>query len=73
MPTKPRDSGDNEPISYFEVEQRRRAGPGEVKPNFDFSELPSLPKSSPWSGDQLPEPTIDRSREDGDTTDMTED
>ena len=72
QPRKPDDSREPEPVSYFQLEQRRRAGPGEEKPCFDIAELGPLPKSSPWSGDQLPEPTIDRSREDGDTTDMTE-
>jgi hypothetical protein len=65
MPTKPRDSGDNEPISYFQLEQRRRAGPGEEKASFDSSELPAMPAGSFWSGDQPPEPTINR-EEDGD-------
>jgi hypothetical protein len=71
-PTKPPDS-DNEPVSYFQLEQRRRAGPGEDKPAFDVAELPPQPSGSPWSADPCgPEPTIDRSREDGDTKDMTQ-
>jgi hypothetical protein len=65
QPRKPDDSREPEPVSYFQLEQRRRANPGEEKPNSDFSELGPMPASSPWSGDQPAEPTIDRS-EDGD-------
>jgi hypothetical protein len=66
QPRKPDDSREPEPVSYHQLEQRRRAGPGEDKPNFDFSELPPQP-SGPWSGsDPGPgiEPSVDRT-EDG--------
>jgi hypothetical protein len=58
--------GDREPVTYFELQRRRDATPepGEAAGD-DISKLPPLPASSPWSGNQLPEPTIDRT-EDGD-------
>jgi hypothetical protein len=59
--------GDREPISYFEMERRRRQldEPGENEPG----DVPALPPSSPWSSANVipDEPLIDR-REDGDTT-----
>jgi hypothetical protein len=64
-------SPDKEPATYFEIEQRRLTNPGEDK--ISASDIPSLPPTSPWHHDPVPaEPTIDRSREDGDTTDMTD-
>ena len=56
--------GDREPVSYFEMERRRRQldEPAENVPG----DIPKLPPSSPWAADPVgPEPPIDR-REDGD-------
>jgi hypothetical protein len=66
-PKPPTDDGSREPVTYFELQRRRDATPepGEAAGD-DIASLPPLPASSPWSGDQLPEPTIDRT-EDGDT------
>jgi hypothetical protein len=63
---------DPEPVSYFQLEQRRRANPGETKANTAISQLPSMPAASPWSADPVPpEEPIDR-REDGDFIQSTE-
>jgi hypothetical protein len=63
----------NEPeaTTYFQL-QRNRDGlpePGESKP---APAMPKLPPESPWAAEQLPEPTIDRSREDGPTVNIHE-
>jgi hypothetical protein len=64
MPNSPPDI-DKEPSTYFEIEQRRLDNPGEEKV---APVMPALPASSPWHHDPVPpEPTIDRSQEDGDT------
>jgi hypothetical protein len=59
-------AGDREPVTYFELQRRRdnTPEPGEATSD-DIASLPPLPSTSPWSGNQLPEPTIDRT-EDGD-------
>ena len=44
---------------------RVRALQNTRKASFDSSELPAMPAGSFWSGDQPPEPTINR-EEDGD-------
>jgi hypothetical protein len=61
-----------EPISYWQLQLNRDGLPeaGEEKP---APIMPKLPPESPWAAEQLPEPTIDRSREDGDFINMTED
>jgi hypothetical protein len=60
--SRPTNSNEPEPVTYFQLEQRRR----QLEPGEAISDdLPPLPASSPWSGDQLPEPTVDRT-EDGD-------
>jgi hypothetical protein len=56
----------DEPKTYFQWQQSRRAGPGEGKASDTIAELPPLPTSSPW-GDPIgpgDEPTINR-EEDG--------
>jgi hypothetical protein len=63
--------GDREAVTYFELERRSSANPGEDPPPSPGDVLPALPPSSPWHHDPVgPEPTIDRT-EDGDFTDMT--
>jgi hypothetical protein len=70
--SKPHSDDELGATTYFQL-QRNRDGipePGEEKP---APVMPTLPPSSPWHHDPVPaEPTIDRSREDGDTIDMTE-
>jgi hypothetical protein len=70
--SNPHSNDEPEATTYFQL-QRNRDGipePGEEKV---APAMPALPASSPWHHDPVPdEPTIDR-REDGDTTDMTED
>jgi hypothetical protein len=59
--------GDREPVTLFELERRKSAGPGEDTPALPGAAFPPLPSSSPWARDPVPdEPTIDRT-EDGDT------
>jgi hypothetical protein len=54
---------EREPVTYFELQRRSNADPGETPTG---NAIPSLPPSSPWHSDPVPpEPTIDRS-EDGD-------
>jgi hypothetical protein len=58
--------GDREPVSYFEMERRRRQldEPAENEPG----DVPALPETSPWHSDPVgKEPTVDRSC-DGDVT-----
>jgi hypothetical protein len=63
MQRKP--GGDPEPTSYFQLEQRKRANPGEDKPASDFSELPAMPANSPWGPGPGPgrEEFVDRSED----------
>jgi hypothetical protein len=52
--------GDREPVSYFEMERRRRQldEPAENEPG----DVPALPPTSPWHHDPVgKEPPIDRS------------
>jgi hypothetical protein len=56
---------DDEPATFFEIEQRRLNNPGESRVNSDFRQLPPLPASSPWASENPTEPLIDRT-EDGD-------
>jgi hypothetical protein len=65
QPRKPDDSREPEPVSYFQLEQRRRAGPGEDKPCFDVSELPPQPGGSPWAADPVPSEEPINREEDG--------
>jgi hypothetical protein len=60
------DDGTRPATTYYQIQKQRDATPesGEATSD-DIASLPPLPQSSPWSGDQLPEPTIDRT-EDGD-------
>jgi hypothetical protein len=58
----PRDTDEPEATTYFQIEQRRAANPGEEKIS---GKLPPLPASSPWGagpgpGDELP---IDRTED----------
>jgi hypothetical protein len=56
--------GDREPVTFFELARRSNADLGETPTD---NAIPSLPPSSPWHHDPVPdEPTIDRT-EDGDT------
>jgi hypothetical protein len=63
--SKPRSDDELEATTYFQL-QRNRDGipePGEEKP---APVMPKLPPESPWAADPVPpEPTIDRSIEDG--------
>jgi hypothetical protein len=63
MPEQPKQPEPEEPTSYYLLELRRRALDNEagVSPVY-----PPLPRNSPWSAENPPEPTIDR-RCDGDT------
>jgi hypothetical protein len=65
QPRKPDGSREPEPFSYFQLEQRRRAGPGEDKPAIHVSELPPQPRGSPWGPGPGPgrEEFIDRSED----------
>jgi hypothetical protein len=65
MPARPPDI-DKEPSTFYEIEKRRLENPGESR----SGGVPKLPPESPWAAEQLPEPTIDRSREDGNTIDI---
>ena len=68
MPTT-RDGDESEPSTFFEIEQRRLVNPGEGK--VSANDIPPLPPSSPWHHDPVPpEPTIDRSIEDGPTVNI---
>jgi hypothetical protein len=65
-PQKPATADDQEPSTFFEVEQRRRRHPelgvGEISGDMKY---PRLPSNSPWASDPVPaEEPIDRS-EDG--------
>jgi hypothetical protein len=73
MPTKPRDNSDDDaPKTYFEWELRKVSKP-EDKGEIYINKYPPLPRSNPWARDPVPdEPLIDRSGEDGDTKDMTQ-
>jgi hypothetical protein len=63
--SRPNTHDDPEPSTYFEIEQNRLVNPGEEK---TAPTMPTLPASSPWHHDPVPpEPTIDRSIEDGPT------
>jgi hypothetical protein len=64
-----RPDDDDKPAStYFELQRRRSANPGEEPP---ADRVPPLPLSSPWHHDPCgDEPHVDRT-EDGDFTDMT--
>jgi hypothetical protein len=61
---KANDDSDDEPRTFFEIEQRRLNNPGESKPG----DLPPLPANSPWGSGPAPgrEELIDR-REDAAT------
>jgi hypothetical protein len=64
---------DDEPRTFFEIEQRRLHNPGEPRVGADVASLPPQPGGSPWSQDPSgDEPLIDRSREDGDTINIHE-
>jgi hypothetical protein len=55
-------AGDREPVSYFEMERRRRQldEPAGNEP----SDIPKLPADSPWASDPVgPEPLIDRTED----------
>jgi hypothetical protein len=55
---------DKEPSTYYEIEKNRLVNPGESR----SGGVPKLPPESPWAADVVgPEPTIDRSQEDGNT------
>jgi hypothetical protein len=69
IPPKQQDF-ESEPVSYFELQRRRDGLPEAREP--EPGDIPKLPPESPWAAEQLPEPTIDRSREDGNTIDMTQ-
>jgi hypothetical protein len=56
---------DDEPRTFFEIEQRRLHNPGEPRVGADVASLPPQPASSPWAAENQPEPPVDRS-EDGD-------
>ena len=66
----PRDTDEPEATTYFQIEQRRAANPGEEKVSSDISTLPPQPPGSPWAAsiDEIcgVEPTVDRSAEDAD-------
>ena len=62
--SRPKTHDDPEPSTYFEIEQRRLNNPGEDKV---APVMPQLPPESPWAAENQPEPTIDRSIEDGPT------
>jgi hypothetical protein len=69
--SKPHSDDELEVTTYFQI-QRNRDGlpePGESKP---APVMPPLPASSPWSAHNMipDEPTIDRSIEDGPTTNI---
>jgi hypothetical protein len=62
--SRPKTHDDPEPSTYFEIEQNRLVNPGEEK---TAPTMPRLPPESPWASENQPEPTIDRSHEDGNT------
>jgi hypothetical protein len=56
---------DDEPLTYFEFERRKRANPelgvGAISGNMKY---PRLPPSSPWASDPVPaEEPIDRTED----------
>jgi hypothetical protein len=63
---KAHDDSDDEPRTFFEIEQRRLDNPGESKVGSDVSSLPPQPPTSPWASDPVPdEPLIE-----GDSNEM---
>jgi hypothetical protein len=55
---------DDEPRTYFEFEQRKRANPELGVGAIDTNKVPWLPASSPFAADPVPpEPSIDRSED----------
>jgi hypothetical protein len=74
--SKPRSNGEPEVTTYFQLQRNRDSlsEVGESKVGGDISSLPELPASSPWGSGGMPSvPDEPTSREDSDTTDMTED
>jgi hypothetical protein len=71
MTSKPHSNDAPEATTYFEL-QRNRDGLPEIGEEKPAPVMPPLPPESPWAAEQLPEPTIDRSREDGSTVNINE-
>jgi hypothetical protein len=61
--SKPHSDDEPQVTTYFQVQRNRDALAeiGEAKPG----DVPKLPPESPWASENAPEPTIDRSIEDG--------